>query len=151
MIKLIICILLCLSAGLIGSIFTMPAINSWYIYLNKPSFNPPGWLFGPVWTTLYILMGISLYLFLNSKKKKPLYSIDVFALQLLLNFMWSIIFFGFKNILFAFINIFFLWVLILMTILKFYKVNKTSGLLLIPYLLWVTFAAILNFSILILN
>lgn len=139
--------------GFIGSIVTIPAISSWYKTLNKPIFNPPNSLFGPVWTILFLLMGISLYLIwtkgLKSKKVKE--GMNVFMIQLGLNLLWSIVFFGFHSPFLALIDIVVLWVLILITILKFSKISKPAAYLLIPYLLWVSFAAILNFSILILN
>ncbi len=139
--------------GFIGSIVTIPAISSWYKTLNKPVFNPPNAVFGPVWTILFLLMGISLYLIwikdLKSKKVKE--GMNVFMIQLGLNLLWSIIFFGFHYLFLAFVDIVVLWGLILITILKFSKISKPAAYLLIPYLLWVSFAAILNFSILIIN
>ena len=149
-IKLIISILLSLSAGAIGSIFTSSSIPTWYSTLNKPVFNPPNYLFGPVWTVLYILMGISLYLIWTNKKKNKT-ALTIFGIQLFLNTLWSIIFFGLKNIPAAFIEIILLWAAILYTITVFYKINKNAAYILIPYLAWVSFAAILNFYLLILN
>ena len=148
--KLIFSILIVQLAGFIGSLFTTTSQGSWYSEIIKPTFNPPNSVFGPVWTTLYLLIGISLYLILISKnsKKTALY---LFFTQLILNSLWSILFFGLENPLAAFIEIIVLWVIILLTILYFYKINKNAAYLLIPYILWVTFAAILNFFIFILN
>ena len=148
--KLIISILLSLSAGAIGSIFTFRSIPTWYNTLNKPAFNPPNWLFGPVWTTLYILIGISVYLVWTNKKKNTTAFI-IFGTQLFLNALWSILFFGLKNPLIAFIEIILLLAAILYTIIIFYKIDKNAAYLLIPYLFWVSFASILNFSIFYLN
>lgn len=142
----------CQLAGLIGSIFTFPSIGNWYKYLNKPFFNPPNWIFGPVWTILYLLMGISFYLIWQSKsKKKNNKYFLIFYMQLFLNSLWSAIFFGLHNTLLAFIEIMFLWLAISLTIISFYKISKLAALLLVPYILWVSFASILNFAIFILN
>lgn len=139
-----------LLAGFIGSYFTISSINTWYVTLTKPSFNPPNFVFGPVWTILYILMGISLYLVLSSKKKKD-FALKLFSAQLILNASWSLVFFGLHNLLLSLINIVLLWIAIVWTIKEFIKINKTAGYLLIPYILWVSFASILNFSIFLLN
>jgi len=152
-IKLIISVSVCLLVGVMGSFFTMPSIQTWYATLNKPFFSPPDWLFGPVWTILYFLMGLSLYIVwdkgLESKQSQK--AVFMFGVQLFLNLLWSIIFFGLKSPLFAFIEIVFLWMAILLTINYFYKISKVSSYLLIPYVLWVSFAAILNFSVFYLN
>ena len=145
--KLLLSIAICESAGLIGSIFTFNSVGSWYLTLNKPFFNPPSWIFAPVWTTLYLLMGISLYLVWGAKK----ISLKWFWVQLALNALWSIIFFGLKNPTLALIEIILLWTSILLTIKSFWKVKRGAAYLLFPYLLWVSFAAILNFSIVVLN
>lgn len=147
---LIFSIVLCESAGIIGSIFTVSAIPTWYISLVKPAFSPPNYLFGPVWLTLYLLMGVSLYL-IWKKGKKTLGLVKLFLIHLVLNSLWSIIFFGLKNIGLAFVEILILWGIILVLTLKFYKVNKTAAYLLIPYQLWVSFATILNLSVWLLN
>jgi translocator protein len=151
--KLILCVGVCLLAGVIGSFFTMDAIPTWYAALTKPSFNPPNWVFGPVWTTLYILMGISLYLVWISKKKtdERRQGIIFFFVQLGLNTLWSILFFGLQSPFFAFIEIVILWFMILLTMISFYKVRKIAAYLLVPYILWVSFASILNLSIYFLN
>lgn len=144
--KLFFSIGICLGVGLLGSFFTASSIPTWYGTLNKPEFSPPNWVFAPVWTTLYFLMGISLYL-IWLKKRIPL----VFWIQLFLNFLWSIIFFGFKNPGLALVDILALWITILLTIKAFSKINNLAGKLLWPYLAWVSFATYLNFSIWIIN
>ena len=149
--KLIISLIIPFLASAIGGFFTANSVSTWYITINKPFFNPPSWIFGPVWTLLYLLMGISLYfIWINKgKNKKPAF--QVFGVQMFLNALWSVLFFGLQKPLFAFIEIIFLWLAILATTIYFYRINKVSAYLLIPYILWVSFAAILNFSIFILN
>jgi len=150
--KLVTSIIICQLAGIIGSVFTMPAIGSWYAGLKKPSFNPPNWLFGPVWGLLYLLMGISLYLVWSKKELAGAKTALIFfAIQLLLNTLWSIIFFGLRLPLAAFLEILVLWLFILLTILKFFPLSKVAAYLLIPYLFWVSFASLLNFYIARLN
>ncbi|MFA6981551.1 MAG: TspO/MBR family protein [Patescibacteria group bacterium] len=148
--KLIACVLLCLSAGFLGSMFTTPAIPVWYAGLNKPFFTPPSWLFAPVWTMLFIMMGVSLYIFLTQKNRSEK-GLVFFCTQLILNTLWSILFFGMKNPVLALTEILLLWGFIVLTIIEFRKVSKVSSYLLLPYLLWVTFASILNLSIALLN
>lgn len=148
--KLIISILICQTAGFLGSLFTTPKIATWYQGVTKPFFNPPNYLFGPVWTILFILMGISLYIIWTSKFKDKVYKkevIIIFAIQLVLNIIWSIIFFGLEFPMLAFFEIIALWVSILATIVGFYKISKVASFLLIPYILWVSFASVLNFFI----
>lgn len=125
----------------------------WYITLNKPIFTPPSWLFGPAWSVLYILMAVSFFLIWKRglKKKHVKNALKLFAIQLILNLSWSPIFFGLKNISLALIVIIIMWVYILKTILAFGKINKTASYLLYPYIAWVSFAAVLNFSIWLLN
>ncbi len=146
--KLILCILLTLSVGAISGIATSSSINDWFVGLNKPFFNPPNYLFGPVWTVLYILMGISFYLIIcspeNRLRKK---SIVIFSIQLLFIFCWSFIFFKFQLLGFAFFEIILMWICIFVMIFTFNKINKTAAYLQIPYLLWVSFASILNGAI----
>ncbi len=144
--KLFLSIGLCLGVGLLGSFFTASSIPTWYAALNKPFFSPPNWVFAPVWTTLYILMGISLYL-VWIKKKIP----AVFWVQLILNATWSMIFFGMKNPGLALVDIIALWLSIFLTIKTFYKISKLAGRLFVPYLVWVSFASILNLFIVFLN
>jgi tryptophan-rich sensory protein len=151
--KLIISIVACEAMGIFGAIFTMPAIPGWYANLRKPSFSPPNWVFGPAWTFLYALMGISAYLIWQEGVEKPAVrnALFIFLLQLILNFFWSFFFFKLQSPTHALIEIFLLWVLILATIISFYQINKAAGLILIPYLLWVSFATLLNFYIVRLN
>ena len=151
--KLIISILVCQGTGAIGSLFTSPAISTWYATIQKPSFNPPNWIFAPVWILLFLLMGISLYLIWSKgfKHKGTKTALFIFFVQLILNILWSILFFGLQSPLFAFIGIIILWFAILLTIISFYKVSKIAAYLLMPYIIWVSFASVLNFSILIIN
>ena len=141
-------ILLCQSAGLIGSFFTRPAIPTWYAALIKPSFSPPDWLFSPVWITLYVMMGVSLFIIWRKADKKPEVhtALFFFFVQLILNTLWSVFFFGLRSPLAGLIEIIFLWVSIVWTILLFFRLSAWAGGLLIPYGLWVSFAMILNFS-----
>jgi tryptophan-rich sensory protein len=151
--KLILAIVICQIAGAIGSIFTFSSIPTWYATINKPSFTPPNWLFGPVWITLYTLMGVSLYLIWNKglENKEVKSSLFVFSAQLALNTLWSILFFSLKSPFYAFIEIIILWIAIAVTIFKFYKIYKNAGLILIPYIIWVSIALTLNFYVWILN
>jgi len=148
--KLIGCVLLCQFAGTIGSVFTFGQIATWYLALNKPFFTPPNWVFGPVWLTLYALMGIALYLVWESKKSKK-QALQVFGLQLALNALWSIIFFGAESIMLGLVVIVLLWLSILWTIAKFWKIDKRAGWLLVPYIVWVTIATALNAGVWLLN
>lgn len=140
-----------LLVGALGSIFTVSSINTWYATLNKPFFNPPNFIFGPVWTILYILMGVSFYLVVKTQHKGKDLAVKFFWLQLLLNFFWSFIFFRIHNVGVAFFEIVLLWASIAATIYFFYKISKQAAYLLIPYIAWVSFAAILNLSIFLLN
>lgn len=151
--KLIISVLVCLSAGFIGSFFTTPSIPTWYATLNKPSFNPPNWLFAPVWTTLFILMGIAAFLIWRKglKKKAVKNALIIFLLQLVFNTLWSFLFFKFHSPFWALVDIGVLWGLILLSLIKFWKISKAAGILLIPYLFWVSFASFLNYTIYRLN
>ena len=145
--KLVISIAVCLAAGFIGSVFTADAIPGWYATLNKPEFNPPNWLFAPVWTTLYIMMGISLFLVWKEGTGNALVkpALTLFIVQLILNLLWSIVFFGMQSISGGLVVIILLWISIVLTIIRFLKISSISGILLVPYLLWVTFASVLNF------
>mgnify|MGYP001047338880 CR=1 FL=1 len=148
----IVSIIICQLAGIIGSIFTTPAIKGWYTGITKPSFNPPNWIFAPVWITLFVLMGISLAIvWLSEKNDLRKKALKVFFVQLVLNTLWSIIFFGMENPLLAFIEMVVLWVVILYTIILFRKINRKASCLLISYTLWVSFASVLNLAIAILN
>ncbi|MGB5270586.1 TspO/MBR family protein [Eudoraea sp.] len=140
---------ICLIIGFLSGYATQSSVNDWYLSLNKPSFNPPNWIFGPVWTLLYILMGIAAGIvwakgFYHIWVKTALYN---FGFQLLFNALWSVVFFGFKNPFWALLVILFLLALILLTIKWFNVVSRTAALLLIPYFLWVCFATILNYKI----
>ena len=150
-IKLIVCIVLPLIIGGISGFLTVSEISGWYTALNKPSFNPPNYLFGPVWTLLYLLMGVSLFLVLEAKINSKRNALVFFFVQLTLNFFWSILFFREHQVALALADIVALWLGILMTIVTFYKINRVAGLLQIPYLLWVSFATLLNASIFYLN
>jgi tryptophan-rich sensory protein len=151
--KLIVSIIACQAAGLIGSIFTTSSVREWYPELTKPGFTPPGWLFAPVWTTLYLLMGIALYLVWSKGLKSRLskQAVTVFVIQLVLNSLWSILFFGLKSPAYAFLEIILLWLAIIMSIFYFYRISRTAAYLLIPYILWVSFAGVLNLFIVLLN
>jgi len=145
--KLILCILIAEGAGILGSIATFSSVKTWYLTdLIKPSWNPPSWLFGPVWTLLFFLMGIALYLVWTKKN-----NLFWFWVQLILNIIWSYLFFGLRSPSFAFFEIIFLWFAIAKTILEFKKYNKTASYLLLPYLAWVSFASFLNLTIALLN
>jgi len=126
----------------------MTSVKTWYVTLNKPSFNPPGWVFGPVWTMLYAMMGVSLFLIVRNGGIFDNFSlVIIFAIQLVLNFLWTSIFFALKSPFWAFIEISLLWIFIMICIIKFFPVSKTASLLLIPYIAWVSFAGVLNFFI----
>jgi len=148
---LILAVLLCQSIGIAGSVFTTPAIPTWYASLNKPSFTPPGSVIGAVWIILYFLMAIALYLVQVSKNKQKGIATKVFGVQLFLNLLWSVLFFGLKSPIYGLIGIIILWFAVLLTIVKFYKISKTAAYLMIPYILWVSFASFLNYLIFILN
>jgi len=144
-IKLIISILLPLSVGAIAGMFTSQAVPIWYASLNRPSFSPPNWVFGPVWTSLYILLGISFFLIWKEKASKERdLAIKVFSIQMLLNFAWSFLFFYFNLIGVALIEIILLWTSIAAMIYLFYKIKPVAAYMNIPYLFWVSFATILN-------
>ena len=146
-------IAICQSAGIIGSVFTYPSIQTWYAALEKPFFSPPNWVFAPIWLALYTLMGIAAYLVWEKgiKKKNVRAALQLFGAQLALNALWSILFFGMRSLLYSFVEIVVLWILIAATTFKFYKISKRAGMLMVPYILWVSFAMVLNFSILMLN
>jgi benzodiazapine receptor len=146
--KLAAAVIICQLAGWGGSFFTLPAIPTWYQSLHKPSFTPPNGIFSPVWISLYLLMGVSLY-FVWQRQGHPRRKIALilFFLQLILNILWSALFFGLRSTLLGLIAIVFLWVAILFTIQNFLRVSKIGGLLLLPYFGWVSFAALLNLSL----
>lgn len=132
-----------------AGIFTASSVSSWYMTLAKPSFNPPGWIFAPVWTFLYFLMGLALFIIWQKGKENRYFKIAiwVFAIQLSLNFFWSLLFFGLHSPGLALIEVIFLWFSIILNIFYFSKISKISAWLLVPYILWVSFAAFLNFSL----
>jgi translocator protein len=147
--KLLLCIVASQMAGIIGGIITATSVMDWYPTLRKPSFTPPDWLFGPTWTVLFVIMGIAAYLVLRSgiQGKLVKISLGIFLVQLVLNLLWSIVFFGLKSPGGAMIEIVFLWLAILITAIYFFKVSMAAGWLMLPYIAWVSFAAILNFQI----
>jgi len=149
--KLIVSILLCQGAGILGSFFTVSSIPTWYATLNKPFFNPPNWLFAPVWTILYALMGIYFYLIWTSNKKEAQKLKRFFLIHLVFNSLWSIVFFGLKSPLAALFIILILIFMISYLIIKGFKINRYAPYLLMPYLAWVSFATILNAAIWVLN
>lgn len=151
--RLLIAIGVCEAAGIVGALFTTPSISTWYTTLTKPALNPPAWIFAPVWTTLYLLMGIAAFLIWQKglKKKEVKTALLIFIGQLLLNGLWTILFFGFHQIFFALIEIVLLWCAILASIVTFSKLSRSAAYLLVPYLLWVTFATYLNAAFWILN
>jgi translocator protein len=150
--KLVISIFLCQLAGFLGSLFTAPAIPTWYKTLDKPFFSPPNWIFSPVWISLFILMGISLFMVWR-KQQQPRFKVALifFFVQLIFNILWSAAFFGLRSPFLGLIDIVLLWAGILLTIQHFLRISKMAGLLLLPYILWVSFAVVLNFSLWILN
>jgi tryptophan-rich sensory protein len=152
--KLVVSLVVPLLVGFFGSLFTTSeSLNNWYANLNKPPFNPPDWIFGPVWTTLYILMGIAAFLVWRKGLDNKLVRLALllFVIQLALNTLWSPLFFGLRSPLFGLIDIVLLLSAIVLTIICFFKTSLWPALLLIPYLAWVSFAAVLNASIYILN
>ena len=165
--KLIVSIVVCELAGVVGSLFTSSSVSTWYLEIQKPALNPPSWIFGPVWITLYALMGVAVYLVWSSyakatdgqAQKRVKIALWIFGIQLVLNTLWSILFFGstsltingLNNIGLAFVDIVALWIVILWTIVVFYKIFKPAGYLLIPYILWVSFAMYLNYAIWVIN
>lgn len=153
-VKIILAAIVSLILGSAGGLVTTPSIPTWYVFLNKPFFSPPNWLFGPVWTILYILIGISFALIWSKYKKgdkKVIAAMKLFGIQFLLNIIWSPVFFGLKNLFLAFIIIIFMWYFLFKTIKAFAKIDKKASYLLYPYLAWISFASLLNFSVWILN
>lgn len=150
---LIAAIAICLLAGVIGSVFTTPNIPTWYAALNKPAFTPPSWVFGPIWTVLFILMGISLFLVLREGwvRSDVRTGTVLFGVQLFLNVLWSFLFFGLRMPLYGLAGIIVLWLAILITIVRFWRISRPAAILLVPYLIWVSIATALNYSIYVLN
>ena len=152
--RIIYCVAICLVVGYLSSITTQSSINTWYPTLIKPSFNPPNWLFAPVWTLLFIMMGIAagmIWKHLESQRELVKKALLFFTVQLLLNALWSYLFFGLNNVLLALIEVILLWLVIYETFHIFRKIDKKAAYLFIPYLIWVAFAAVLNGSIYYLN
>ncbi len=134
--------------GMIGGLVTASSVGSWFVEINKPSWNPPNWIFGPVWTSLYIMMGIAIFLvWLKRKQQSIKLVMGLYIIQLLLNMLWSLLFFGLQNPQLAFFEVVVLLFAIVLTTLHFWKISKSAALLMIPYILWVSFATVLNFSI----
>lgn len=148
-VKAIIAIAIPLMVGATSGFFTVTGVESWYQTIQKPLWNPPNWIFGPVWTTLYIMMGVALFLVWKEDTSEELKKIafTLFAIQLILNFFWSFIFFNQQQPGWALVEIIAMWVFILLTIFAFAQVNKTAAWLLVPYISWVSFATILNYTI----
>lgn len=145
---LVLCVLICLGAGGLGAIATTPEIDGWYRTIVKPEWNPPNWVFGPVWTTLFVLMGISAWLVWKPAGFRAAATpLALFAAQLTFNVAWSWIFFGMHQIGWAVIEIIILWATILATTVAFFRRSKPAGWLLVPYMGWVSFATMLNFAI----
>ena len=147
--KFIIAVLIPLAVGSLAGYFTASSVNGWYTTLVKPSFNPPNWLFAPVWTSLYIMMGIALFLVWNSGAAEDVKStaVTLYIVQLALNFLWSFVFFYAQQPGWALVNIILMWIFIFLTILWFGKISSLSAWLLVPYICWVSFATVLNFAI----
>jgi tryptophan-rich sensory protein len=151
--KLLTSLLLCQLAGAIGAVFTASSVENWFPLLEKPFFSPPPWVFSPVWILLYTLMGISLYIVWEKglQQREVKIGLLIFGIQLGLNIIWSYLFFGLRSPYYAFIEIILLWFAILLTIIQFRNISKTASYLLLPYILWVSFAMLLNHSLWILN
>ncbi len=151
-IGLVVSIVVCFSAAAIGGIATTSSVGGWYAEIDKPTWNPPDWIFGPVWTLLYLMMAISAWLvWKNSTLESSRFALGWFAFHLLLNVLWSVLFFGLQQPGWAVAEIIILWISIVITIALFYGHSKLAAGLLVPYLCWVTFAAVLNYSIWSLN
>ena len=156
---LFVSVLVCQLSGIIAAYWTIPSLFTWYPNLQKPVFTPPNWVFAPVWTLLYLLMGISLYLiwrelYLNKKKidKSSIsFALEIFAIQLLFNIWWPVIFFGLNAPFTGMAEMAILLILIIITIVSFLRINRVSAYLLIPYILWTVYALVINISIVILN
>lgn len=151
--KLAISVIVCLAPGLVGSVITAKAIPTWYAFLSKPAFTPPNWLFAPVWTALYVMMGVALFLIWRKGLDYPgaKTAIVLFFVQLILNGLWTPVFFGLRSPLGGLAVILVLWVAILVTFIKFFPISRTAAGLLIPYEIWVTYASALNFGVYLLN
>jgi tryptophan-rich sensory protein len=152
-VRLVAAVVLCELAGVVGSVFTFPSIPTWYASLEKPGFNPLNWVFAPVWLILYALMGVAAY-FVWSKALEPKgarVASSVFVAQLFLNVLWSNVFFGLHSLFYGFVIIVALWISIALTVVVFARVSKIASVLMLPYILWVSFASVLNYYIWLLN
>jgi tryptophan-rich sensory protein len=151
--QLIISIIVCQIPGILGGFITVTSIPAWYAYLEKPSLVPPNWSFSIVWTLLYLLMGIAFYIVWQKgwSVSQVKTAMSIFIVQLFFNFLWSYLFFGLQSPQLGLAGITLLWILIVVNIIQFYRISRPAGLLLIPYILWVSFAAYLNYEIMILN
>lgn len=151
--KLISSIVICELAGIVGSVFTAPSIDGWYAQLVRPQLAPPNWVFGPVWTTLYLLMGIAAFLIWKKgiERKDVKVALGIFAGQLVLNTLWSIVFFGLQSPGWAFVNLVVMWLAVVASIAAFARISKPAAWLLAPYILWISFAGYLNLMIWLLN
>lgn len=149
--KILISTITTLALGIASGFSTIQSITDWYQYLNKPSFNPPNWIFGPVWTLLYLMMGIAFAMIWHSRHPQKNKAMLLFAIQFVFNLAWSFLFFNCHLLGIAFIEILLMGCFIALTINSFYKINKLAAYLLIPYLCWVSFAAVLNGAIWFLN
>jgi len=145
--QLLVSVLIAQLAGVIGSFFTVSSVGSWYLDINKPTWNPPGWIFGPVWITLYALMGIAAFMIWQSKNKHKRNALTFYSIQLVLNAIWSILFFGLRRPDLAFAEIILLLAMIIITTYYFWRINKKAAILMFPYIAWVSFASFLNFTI----
>ncbi|MDZ7295188.1 MAG: tryptophan-rich sensory protein [candidate division KSB1 bacterium] len=148
--RLVVGVGVCLLAGIVGGVFTRSAVQNWYPTLAKPVFTPPSWLFGPVWTVLYVLMGIAIAMIWHKSPGSNAATV-LFLVQLVFNVLWSLFFFGLRSPAVALVDILLLWGTLLATLLAFWRILPVSGILLMPYLLWVSYAAVLNASIVYLN
>ncbi|HLL14257.1 MAG TPA: TspO/MBR family protein [Pyrinomonadaceae bacterium] len=137
----------CFAAAVVGSLYTTPAIPTWYASLQKPAWNPPNWVFGPAWTLLYLMMAVAVWLVWRERGLTAGVALTLFAVQLILNAFWSVIFFGWRRPDLALVEIFFLWAAIFATMLAFWRISQFAAWLMWPYLLWVTFAGFLNLAI----
>jgi translocator protein len=140
-------VVVCFGAAGIGSLFTRASVNTWYLQLQRPEWTPPNWVFGPVWTCLYLMMAISAWLVWRASGASAGFALTLFAIQLVLNILWSILFFGMRKVGPAFGEILLLWMMIIATAVAFYPISLLAAWLLIPYIVWVVFASYLNFRI----
>jgi len=148
--RIAIVVIICLAVGYLSGMVTRTSITTWYPILVKPSFNPPNWIFAPVWTSLYVMMGVAAGLIWNqitTQKAAVTKALQFFTIQLVLNALWSYLFFGLHNLMLATIEVVLLWLMIFETYSQFAKINKTASYLMLPYLAWVSFASVLTASI----